>query len=57
MDDPEEVRGDLGGEISERDVLDRGRVTVAGVVDHDVESAETLDCCLDRRDRDRASWP
>ena len=43
VDDAEEVRVDLGAEVLGGDVLDRGEVGVAGVVDDDVEAAERLD--------------
>jgi hypothetical protein len=38
--DPEQVGADLPAEVLQRDVLDRGQVSVSGVVDDDVEAPE-----------------
>ena len=48
VDDAEEVGVDLGAEVVGVDVLDRGEVRVAGVVDDDVDAAEALAAGGDR---------
>ena len=49
-----EVRFDLGAEVVLREILDGVDVGIAGVVDENVQPAEGVDCCLDRRDCLRA---